>query len=250
MLTKSVVARSEEAPARSAYSVSECTSTRPPRPGVRVISDAYADWISKSDLDETNLPSIVPGTTVCTQPSESVTLKWVVHWGSGNVRRPHRNSLHARPHHAAPTTSEVINSFGLKLVDCSGFVATEDPMESRPAQPVGTMRREVPRLALAQEHPRMRWAHPFCNDTSDWTQVALSDINTDSSKRRNVTLMLPSATPVDSLRSPSACVTLALVALTKVPFTKSAPSRCTFAPWRCDVCALRFSLRPARVWRE
>eukprot|EP01043_Picozoa_sp_COSAG02_P047921 COSAG02_NODE_4646_length_5136_cov_21.818741_2_plen_108_part_00 len=68
MLTKSVVARMEEAPARSAYSVSECTSTRPPRPGVRVISDAYADWISKSVLDETNLPSIVPGTTVCKQP--------------------------------------------------------------------------------------------------------------------------------------------------------------------------------------
>jgi hypothetical protein len=65
MLTRSVVTRMDEAPARSAYSVSECTSTRPPRPGVSVISDAYADWISKSVLEETSLPSIVPGTTVC-----------------------------------------------------------------------------------------------------------------------------------------------------------------------------------------
>lgn len=65
MLTKSVVARIDEAPARSAYSVSECTSTRPPRPGVRVMSDSYADWMSKLVLEDTSLPSIVPGTTVC-----------------------------------------------------------------------------------------------------------------------------------------------------------------------------------------
>ena len=65
MLTKPVVARIDDAPARSAYSVSECTSTRPPRPGVRVMSDSYADWISRSALEDTSLPSIVPGTTVC-----------------------------------------------------------------------------------------------------------------------------------------------------------------------------------------
>ena len=140
MLTMSVVTRMDDPPARSAYSVSECTSTRPPRPGVRVISDAYADWISKSVLDETNLPSIVPGTTVCRRPTRVVSAdEQLVLWGSGDEQRPYRDSLHARPHHAAPATSEVINSFGLKLVNCSRLVATEYPMESRPAEPVRTM---------------------------------------------------------------------------------------------------------------
>jgi hypothetical protein len=140
MLTKSVVARMEEAPARSAYSVSECTSTRPPRPGVRVISDAYADWISKSVLDETNLPSIVPGTTVCKRPTRVVSADEQLElWSSGDAQQPHRDSLHARPHHAAPATSEVINRIGLKLVDRSRLVAAEYPMESGPAQPVRTM---------------------------------------------------------------------------------------------------------------
>jgi hypothetical protein len=76
----------------------------------------------------------------------------------------------------------------------------------------------------------------------------LSAIGADSSKRRNVTVML--STRPASLRSPLACVALTLLALTKVPFTKSAPSRCTLAPRRCDPRTVCVSFRPARVLRE